>query len=896
VIWRTRRRRDAAERARVERHVDAELEFHRACTVEELIAGGLGREEAEAEARRRFGPVTPYRQRLVRLDVEHAIAQRRRSWMHLIAISVRTVIRDARRSPGFTLGIVAILTLGLGVNAITFGLVDRLVLRGPTGLSSPGELRRVVVHRRSRSGASIATTELGYLDYRDLLQNAQLTGAAGESRTLLLFGSGGTAERIHGLLVTASYFPLLGVSPALGRFFTGDESEREGARVVVLGHAFWQRRFGGDPGALGQVLPIEGHRYTVVGVAPRHFTGTAVARTDVFLPLEAASDEQIAGPWRTSRRLQWMGAVIRLAPGTDAVTAAAEATSAYRNGYADVPGADPGARVELVPLNAIRGPTASGELGVAGLVGGVSLLVLLITTANATNLFLARSLRRRNSIALRIALGGGRWRLITEQTIEGAILALAGATAAVVVASLGAPGVQRLLFPQVAWLESVVDLRLLLVLGGCAVVGGGLAAALPMWQAGREDVTVWLKAGGQRGSRAGARGQAALVLVQGALSVLLLVGAGLFVRSMERAQSLNLGLDANRLLVVSVVRGDEPLAAGFRDQLRARIEKIPGVERTSRVAGTLPFVSSWAIHLSVPDLPERPRVDDGGPYIHAVEPGYFRTTGTRILRGRTFTDDDRPGSPRVAIVNQTMARLYWPGESALGKCLQIGPEPSPCSTIVGIAENTRRQEIVEGDSLLYYVPLEQAPDGLATGGRVIIRISDDGPTIADRVAERARREALALDPALRYVAVRSLDDLISPQLRAWRLGAGLFSAFGVLALVVASIGLYSVVAFTVEGRRREMGVRAALGATASSLLGLVVRDGLRASAGGVVLGLVLAWLLAPAISGLLYDVPAHDPAVYAGVTVVLVVSAVVASAIPGRRAGRVDPATALRDE
>jgi putative ABC transport system permease protein len=881
-------------RATAEREIDDELTFHRERTIAELIRRGMSPAAAESEARRRFGPAADHRRRLVGIEIRKQWGERRRAAMEVLRATVRSVWRGIRRSPGFTLGVMAILTLGLGVNAITFGLVDRLVLSGPAAIDRPGELRRVVVHRKSRAGATLETTELGYLDYRDLLRATQLSGAAGESASPLLFGAGEDAEVIQGRLVTANYFSLLGVGPAIGRFFTPDESEKEGARVVVLGHAFWQRRFDGDPAVIGRLLPIESHRYTVVGIAPRYFTGSAVTRADVFLPLEAASDEQVEGPWRTSRNFRWMGAIVRLAPAISDWAASDELTSLYRQGYAAEPDADRDARIELTPLNAVRGATAPGDLGVAALVGGVALLVLLIAFANVANLFLARALRHHDHVAIRLALGGARGRLVIEQAAEGALLALCGATIAVLVAVTGAKPAQLLLFPDVDWLETPVNLRALLFIATCAVLGGALSAALPMWQAGRADLVRWLRTGGHRASRT--RTQGVLLLIQGALSVLLLVGAGLFVRSLFKAQSVGLGLDTGRLLVVSAMRGEAPPRPDFRAALRADVEKIPGVERTTLAAGTLPFVSSWAMRLKVPDLPQRPVVDDGGPYVHAVEPGYFETVGTAIVEGRPFTGADREGAPRVAIVNRSMARLYWPGASAIGKCLQIGPEDSPCSTIVGIAENTRRQEIAEGDSLLYYVPLEQAPQDLRRGARLVVRTAVDDSRLLARISETIRREALTLEPGLRYVSARPLDDVISPQLRAWRLGAGLFSAFGLLALAVAAVGLYSVVAFDVEGRRREIGVRAALGASSSMILRLVVEDGVRLAAGGVVLGLALAWLFAPMVANLLYQVTPQDFTVFAAVAVALIGVAAAASVIPAFRAAHIEPSEVLRDE
>jgi predicted permease len=892
----TRSRGDShnEQRAHAEREIDDELRFHLENTIAELEDRGLTREQAETEAQRRFGPADRHRRRLVDLEIRRQSGQRRRASMEVLRTSVRSVLRGFRRSPGFTFGVLAILTLGLGVNAITFGLVDRLILSGPAGIQRPHELRRVVVHRQNRSGAALTTTEMSYPDYRDLLNATQLAGVAAEAGGPALFGSGERAERIQANLVTANYFALLGVTPAVGRFFTSEESEQASARVAVLSHAFWRRRFGSDPAVIGQVLHIESDRYTVIGVTPQYFTGTAVARVDVFLPLEAASDVQVQGPWRTSRRFGWLTSVVRIAPGVAGAQAADEITALHRRGHtsANRPG-DPQPRLSLAPLNAVRGVTASNELSVAALVGSVALLVLLIAFANVANLFLGRTLRHRDALAVRVALGGGRSRLIAEEAVQGALMALAGSSIAVLVAATAARTVQALLFPNVHWLDTPVNVRLIAFLVLCATIGGAIAAALPVWHVGRSDVARWLRIGNQRASRT--RTQSLMLVVQGALSVLLLVGAGLFARSLSAAQALDLGVDTSRLLVVSTLRDESRPRADFQTALRAAVEKIPGVDRTTRAEGTVPFVSSWVERMNVPGLAERPVVDDGGPYIHTVEPGYFETVGTAIVEGRSFTAADREGAPLVAIVNRTMARLYWPGDTPIGKCIEVGADNPPCATVVGIAENTRRQEIVEGDSLLYYVPMEQAPADLR-GGRLLVRTQDGDDTTMRRVAETIRREALLLEPDLRYVTARPLDDVISPQLRAWRLGASLFSVFGLLALTVASVGLYSVIAFDVEGRRREIGIRAALGAPSAAILRLVVGEGLRVAAAGVALGLALAWMLAPLLSNLLYGVTPQDAIVYLLVTVALLTAALVASAGPALSASRIEPSQALRDE
>jgi putative ABC transport system permease protein len=362
------KRRDEAQR-RAEREIDEEIAFHVDQSRQELEARGMSPHDARRAIRRRFGSMQTHRRNLVRLELQAERRIRRRAMVEVWRVGIRSFVRGALNRPGFALGVITILALGLGVNAVTFHLVDRLVLTGPAGIEAPDRLYRVVLYHREASGAELPDTGYSYLSYRDLLGAATLSGAAGETSSPQLLGSGSTAERIRARLVTANYFQLLGVQPAIGRFFTADESEREGARLVVLAHALWQRRFNGDPAVIGQVLQIGSNRYTVIGVAPRHFTGSSVARTDVFLPLEAASDEVVSGPWQTSRGLGWMNAIVRTAPGQSIQTAAAEATERHRAAHQSQEGSADTGRIELVSINAVRGASTPGDVSVAALAG-----------------------------------------------------------------------------------------------------------------------------------------------------------------------------------------------------------------------------------------------------------------------------------------------------------------------------------------------------------------------------------------------------------------------------------------------------------------------------------------------------------------------------------------------
>lgn len=888
-----RRRRPS----RAEQEIDDELSFHFARTIDDLKARGLSEGEARAAATKRFGSLAAHRRNLVRLELQAESRIRRRAVMDILKTAAKSAVRGARRDPAFTVGVVTLLTLGLGVNAITFGLIDRLILSGPSGVAAPDQVQRVVVHHRDANGTHVPDTGYSYLDYRDLIGATGLAGAAGETSGPQLLGSGSTAEMIRARLVTASYFPLLGVRPALGRFFTADESERAGDRLVVLGHALWQRRFGGDPGVIGQVAKIGGNRYTVIGVAPRDFTGSSVTRADLFLPLEAASDEQVSGAWQADRRFGWMSAIVRIAPGVSREAAAAEATARHRVAHWEEAADRSEGRIELVPLNAMRGVTAPGYVSVAGLAAAIALLVLVIASANVANLFLARALRRSSEMAVKLALGVGRSRMVAEQAVEGALLAVTGAAVAAAIASRGGPPLQRWLFPNVEWLGSSIDARTLLFVLGCSVVGGALAAGIPVWMTERRDSVRWLNAAGQRISARRTRLQATMLTVQGALSVLLLVGAGLFVRSLAELRAVDLGLDVSRVLVVGVAPGEAPPRTDLLPAFVERLSRIPGIASTSLVAGTVPFISSWSVTLAIPDMADRPPVNTGGRYVQAATPEYFETAGTSLVEGRPFTDRDVSGAPRVAIVNQSMARLYWPGQSALGKCLQIGPERPPCATIVGVAQDTPRNDVLEKGSLLYYMPLAQAPPSvLGRRQRIVVRLADDNAAAVNRVAEAIRREGLALEPTLRYVGVQPLAEVIAPQLHAWRLGATLFGVFGALALLVATVGLYSVVAFDVEGRRREIGLRTALGAPAGAIVRMVMAGSVRVAGAGVVFGLGIAWLAAPLMATLLYGVSAHDSRIFVSAAAALLVAALLAGVPPALRAARIDPTQTLRDE
>jgi predicted permease len=450
------------------------------------------------------------------------------------------------------------------------------------------------------------------------------------------------------------------------------------------------------------------------------------------------------------------------------------------------------------------------------------------------------------------------------------------------------------LFSEIVWVDSPLDGRILLYTLLAALATGVLTGLLPALQSSRPELAGMLKEGVREGRAHRSGTRLALLLVQAALTVVLLVGTGLFVRSLRRVESIPLGMEPDHVLVAQLQTTGRSYTSREMALLYDRFLEVaratPGVERAT-LAVAIPFWSSWAERVSLPGRDSVPLTRDGGPYFNAVGPDFFQTLGTRILRGRGFTISDQAKSQRVAVVNETLARLWWPGEDALGKCMKVGGDTMPCSEVVGIVANARRQSMVEDESVQYYLPLDQAPR-YADSRVLFVRPAGE----ARLAVEVLRRRLQAASPDLPYVRVRPLSNLVSPQMRSWRLGATMFGAFGLLALVLASVGLYGMLAYDVTQRTRELGVRMALGAQRAQLARMIVGEGMRTAALGGVIGVTIALASAALVKPLLYETSPRDPAVYVVVLLVLGVVALVATLLPARRAVHVDPIVAMRTE
>jgi predicted permease len=800
---------------------------------------------------------------------------------------LRYALRSFARSPALVAAAVICLALGIGANATVFGVVDTLLFRPPPHVQDPGRVTRLYIRRNLPPFGLATSSTTGYPLYTSIRDAASafsalaaFTYAHGAS-----LGRGADAKRVDLVLASASFFPLLGVRPALGRFFTADEDRPGGPAIVVLSFEFWRSAFGGDSTVVGRQLQLGRGSYTVIGVAPERFTGVDLQNVDVWAPIASATTE-FMGPSYMNRGSYFLEIIGRLSRG-GAATAARQATLVLRAD--DVySGRDSNAVVVLGPVQQARGPEMSQNAKVSIWLAAVAVIVLLIACANVANLLLARSLQRQREVAIRLALGAGRWRLTRQVLIESLVLAIAGGIAALFVTLWAGPLIRAFLLPDTPAFTEPLDARVLAFTAVMALLTGILTGAVPAWQLARHDLTPALKAGAGEGRYQRSRLRSALLEAQVALTVVLIVGAGLFTRSLRNVEGQNFGFDPTHTLLATI---DLPAAEYSPAQINelhlqvlARLEALPGVEAAAATVAHL-LGEVHGCWVSVPGQDSIPRLSTGGPYCQQVTPGYFAAIGTPV-RGRAFTAADRAGS--VAIVNETMARLLWPGKNAIGKCFVA--DEKTCAEVIGVVPDARRFQAVEDASMTFYVPFSGDSNGYITAlvVRVRGRPEDWITTVRSAIQETA--------PNLPFASVTPVADLLAPSIRPWRLGTAMFSGFALLALVLSAVGLYGVLAYIVTQRTHEMGVRVAMGAQRWDVQRLMVSHGVRVAAIGAALGALAGLVAGRVLSSLLYGVSPRDPLVLFAAVLVPVVVAAVASYLPARRASRVDPVVALRAE
>ncbi|MFL6255011.1 MAG: ABC transporter permease [Pyrinomonadaceae bacterium] len=809
---------------------------------------------------------------------------------------MRTLLQDVRyagrtllKSPGFALVAVAALALGIGANTAIFSVV-KAVLLSPLPYPEPEQLVWV---REINPGADIPDEPASMPNYNDWRTQA------GSFEGVAAFGyAGGTItegdrepERVAGLSTSANFFQVVGVAPALGRGFLPEEEQTGHNRVVVISHGLWQRRFGSDPNVVGRQITITGNVHTIVGVAPAGFRTPVPGPKppDLWFPIAFRFDESL-------RRSDFLNVVGRLKAGATVEQARAELESVAARLAQEHPGTNAGWTVKVEPLHErVVGNVRQALWVLMGVVG----FLLLIACANVANLLLARAAVRQKEIAVRSALGARRGRLVRQFLTESVLLALAGGALGVVLAAWGVELLVALSPGNIPRLEEVgLDARVLAFTFGVSALTGIVFGLLPALSASKTDLSVSLKEGGSRGSTAGAgarRLRSALVVSEIAITVVLLTGAGLMIRSFMAVQSVDPGFRPERIVTFDFALPmtkykEEAQRAAFYEQLTTRVASLPGVERAA-VVDALPLSGGGSVLGFVvegrPPLPPE-QVQDADFF--SVTPDYFDVMGIPLVRGERLSERHRADVPDVTVINEAMARRYFPGEDPIGKRLNLGdPANTPWMTVIGIVRDARTGGLDKEPYPQMYVPAAQSP---SRAGTFVARTSGEPTSIAPAL----RRELAAIDRDLPLYNMSTMERVLSDSISRRRFQMILIAAFAGVGLLLAAVGIYGVISYSVAQRRHEIGVRMALGARAANILRLVVGQGLGLTLAGVGLGLAGAFVLTRVLASLLYGVSATDPLTFACVSLALLGVALLACLVPARRATKVDPMIALRYE
>jgi predicted permease len=888
----------SSRRDRVKVDLDDELAYHFEESVKNLVAQGLSRDEAVTETQRRFGDVTYYRRKLERIDRNRTAEAASRGWVRVMGVwqDVRHGARSLMQHRSFTLVAVLSLALGVGANTAIFSFVNSLLMR-PLNVAEP---ERLVTVFTSRSGGQLHgnTSYPDFLDYKE--QNTVFSGLIAHTYAPMAISGSDRPAVVWGQLVSWDYFSVLGVEPRLGRAFLPQEDETFGASAVtVLSHGTWQNRFGSDPEVVGKTIHINDYPFTVIGVAPEGFTGLASILTPaLWAPLAMVEQALPFTPNVPSRIDPWLQLVGRLRPGVtenDGRAALNVLAANLATTYPDL-NAGKGIVVEELDRGRLGTPEATGGAKrLLAVLFGVVGFVLLVACFNVANLQLAKATGRRREIALRFSLGASRWRIVRQLLIESLLLALIAGGLGLGLGVLAVDALQVLQPRMEVPLDIFValDWRVLAFTLVVALSTGllfGLAPALQVFGSSQSEALKDQSFSASQ-SKGKARLQNSLVVAQVALSLVLLAGAGLFVRSLRNTLAIDPGFDLRAGIIIPVNLGftqyNEAEGTELRQRILERIASLPGVE-SAALSAFLPLGLSHGHH-DVAVAGYEPAPDE---YMlvkrNMVSAGYFETMGIQVLSGRAIDERDAEDAQPVAMINEVMARRFWPNQDPIGRTVQA--DLGITYTVIGVIENGRYAALHDAPEPYLAIPLGQGE--YVQRVNIVVKSTGDPSTMVEPLSAEIRRLASNVPQS----TVLTMPQYLEYSLGAAKGPATLVGAFSLLALVLATIGLYGVMSYSVSQRRHEFGVRMALGATQTGIARMVLSRGFRTTVIGVAIGIVLAVAVTRVLSGFLYGVNTLDPVVVTLASATLLVVGQLASYLPARLASKANPVEVFRAE
>ena len=801
--------------------------------------------------------------------------------------------RMLRKQPGFTLIAILSLALGIGANTGVFSLVNTLLLRS-LPVENPQQLMAVNL-TMNKGTEYVSSSYPNYKDLRD--RNDVLAGLVAYRPTTLSLSSEGKNERLFGYLTTGNYFDVLGVRAMLGRAFTPDDDRAPGAHpVTVMSHRCWQNRFGGDPSVIGKNVILNGHAFTVIGVAPKDFHGTEIMFAPAFwAPMMMQRQIEPGSDFLNDRSDGRLMLTARLKGGVTAGQAQSSLSNLMSQLATEFPRDNEGRGVELNLPGLISPNFRTPIIGFAAVLMGIVGLVLLIACTNLANLLLARATGRRKEIAVRLALGASRWQIVRQLLTESVLVSLLGGGLGLLLAAWINDLVSAFKPPVdlPLQLDLSLDWRVMSFTLALSVFTGIVFGVIPALQSTKLNLVPALKDETSLAGHRRPRLRNALVVAQVALSLVLLICAGLIVRSLQQAQSLNPGFNPENAVMLSFDLGlqgyDQARGRAFSQQALDRVRALPGVEAAA-LSNWMPLTLTESTTVVYVEGKTTQHLANLPSTIYCrVGPEFFRTMGVPLLAGREFAPQEREKEARVVIVNEAFARRFWPGENVIGKQFKFGGAEGDPWQIIGLAKDGKYVSLGERPRLLVYQPLLRDYSSLVN---LVARTSSDPQTTLAAI----RREVQSLEPTLPLYNVKTMQEHLSLPLFPARVAATVLGCFGLLALLLAAVGIYGVMSYSVAQRTREVGIRMALGAQRRAVLALIVRQGMSVALIGVGLGLALAFAATRLLADLLYGVSATDPLTFSIIALLLMMVALLACWVPARRATKVDPMIALRCE